>query len=104
MHSSFGIKNSLFKSGLLLEFQLPAGHGVTQVVVHRESGLAGRSFGELVAKGVVILGLQREDGTFVNLPEDTETVRPADEIFYYGPDQVLAGLGAVKEQLETNRG
>ncbi len=75
--------------------QLPAGHGVMQILVHSESGLAGRQLRELVSNGVVILGLQREDGTFVNLPQDSEAVRPADEIFFYGPDQVLARFGAV---------
>ncbi len=75
--------------------QLPAGHGVTQILVHPESGQAGRQLRELVANGVVILGLQREDGTYINLPPDSEEVRPADEIFFYGPDQVLARFGAV---------
>ncbi len=76
--------------------QLPAGHGVTQILVHPESGLAGRQLRELVANGVVILGLQREDGTYVNLPGDGEEVRPADEIFLYGPDQVLARFSDVQ--------
>ncbi len=75
--------------------QLPAGHGVTQILVHPESGLAGRQLRELVANGVVILGLQREDGTYINLPGDGEEVRPADEIFFYGPDQGLVRFGAV---------
>ncbi len=70
--------------------QLPAGHGVMQFLVHTESGLAGRQLRELVSNGVVVLGLQHEDGTYINLPHDGEEVRPADEIFFYGPDQVLA--------------
>ena len=76
--------------------QLPADHGVTQILVHPESGLAGRQLRELVSNGVVILGLQREDGTYINLPRDGEEVRPADEIFFYGPDQVLARFGDVQ--------
>ena len=76
--------------------QLPAGHGVTQILVHPESGLAGRQLRELVSNGVVILGLQREDGTYINMPRDGEEVRPADEIFFYGPDQVLARFGDVQ--------
>ncbi len=82
--------------------QLPAGHGVMQILVHPESGLAGRQLRELVSNGVVILGLQREDGTCVNLPQDSEAVRPADEIFFYGPDQVLARFGAVQVKLKRN--
>ena len=82
--------------------QLPAGHGVTQILVHPESGLVGQQLRELVANGVVILGLQREDGTYINVPRDSEEVRPADEIFFYGPDQVLALFDAVQEQRERN--
>ena len=77
--------------------QLPAGHGVTQLLVHPESGLAGRQLLDLVANGAVILGLQREDGTYLNLPRDGEEVRPADEIFFYGPNQVLVRIGAAQE-------
>jgi len=76
--------------------QLPAGHGVMQFLVHPESGLAGRQLRELVSSGVVVLGLQHEDGTYINLPRDGEEVRPADEIFIYGPDQVLARFGDVQ--------
>ncbi len=76
--------------------QLAAGHGVTQILVHPENGLAGRQLRELVSNGVMILSLQREDGTYINLPRDGEEVRPADEIFFYGPDQVLARFGDVQ--------
>ncbi len=82
--------------------QLPAGHGVMQFLVHPESGLAGRQLRELVSNGVVILGLQREDGTYINLPRDGEEVRPADEIFFYGPDHLLARSGTVQERFERN--
>ncbi len=82
--------------------QLPSGHGITQILAHPESGLAGRQLLELVSNGVVILGLQREDGTYVNLPRDGEEVRPADEIFLYGPDQALVRFGAVQERFERN--
>ena len=84
--------------------QLPAGHGVTQVLVHPESGLAGRKLGDLVSNGVVILGLQREDGPYIALPGDGEEIQSADEIFFYGPDHLLARFGAVQERFETNRG
>ena len=82
--------------------QLPAGHGVAQILVHPESELAGRQLRELVSNGVVILGLQREDGSYINLPRDGEEVRPADEIFFYGPDHLLARFGAVQERFERN--
>jgi hypothetical protein len=84
--------------------QLPSGHGITQILAHPASGLAGRKLRELVSTGVVILGLQREDGPYINLPGDGEEVRPADEIFFYGPDQALARFGAVQERFERNGG
>ncbi len=84
--------------------QLPAGHGVTQILVHPESGLAGRQLRELAANGVVILGLQREDGSYIDLPGDGEEMRPADEIFFYGPDHLLVRFGTVQERSERNGG
>lgn len=84
--------------------QLPAGHGVTQILAHPESGLAGRQLGELATDGVMALGLQREDGTYINLPLDGEELRPADEIFFCGPDQALARFGSAQDEHERNRG
>jgi len=84
--------------------QLPAGHGVTQILVHPQSGLAGQQLRELVSNGVVILGLQREDGSYIDLPGDGEEIRPADEIFVYGPEHLLAHYGAVQDRLERNGG
>ena len=66
--------------------QLPQGHGVTQILAHPDSGLAGRRLGELAGQGAVVLALQRDDGSFVNLPDPDEEIRPADEIFIYGAE------------------
>lgn len=72
--------------------QLPAGHGVTQILVHRDSPLAGRPLAELDAQGARILGLQRDDGTFISLPDPGLELRLADEVFLYGPESMVAAL------------
>ena len=69
--------------------QLPSGHGVIQVLVHPDSGLAGRPVAELASAGAQILGLQRDDGTFLSLPDAAEELRLADEVFLYGPDSAM---------------
>ena len=66
--------------------------------------MAGRQLLELAADGVVILGLQREDGTYVDMPGDGEEIRLADEIFFYGPDHQMARFGAFQNQFERSGG
>ncbi len=74
--------------------ELPSGHGITQIVVHQESGLAGRRLRELAAEGMVVLGLQRQGGAYLHLPHEGEELRPADEIFFYGPDPAVGRFGS----------
>ncbi|MEE8247319.1 MAG: hypothetical protein V3S87_08665, partial [Alphaproteobacteria bacterium] len=52
--------------------QLPTGYSVMQILVHPESGLAGRTLRELCDDTVVILGLVREDGTYLSRPGGSE--------------------------------
>ena len=72
--------------------QLPAGHGVLQILVHAESGLTGRPVRELAGDGVAVLGVERENGTYLTLPNGDHKVRLADEIFVYGPTATLSAL------------
>ena len=72
--------------------QLPAEHGVTRIVVYQGSGLAGRPLRELASENVVLLGLEREDGTFLSRPDNAVEMRLADEIFVYGPDDEVKAL------------
>ncbi len=72
--------------------QMPVAHGIVRLLVHRESGLEDRPIRELVSNTVTVLGLVREDGTFVSLPDLAEEMRLADEIFVYGPDAEVNAL------------
>jgi hypothetical protein len=74
--------------------QMPAEHGVTRILVHRESGLAGRPLRELASDNVVVLGLEREDGTFLSRPDSAQEMRVADEVFIYGPDDEVSAVVA----------
>ena len=60
--------------------------------VRRESGLAGRPLLEIASDNVVVLGLERDDGTFLSRPDLAEEMRLADEIFVYGRDDVVSSL------------
>lgn len=72
--------------------QLPQGRGVTQLLAHRDSGLPGKPLGTLSAEGTVVLGVLRDDGSFLNLPDAGEEIRLADEIFIYGETAAVAAL------------
>ncbi len=72
--------------------QMPSAHGIVRLLVPRESGLEDRPIRELVSNTVTVLGLVREDGTFVSLPDLAEQMRLADEIFVYGPDAEVNAL------------
>ncbi|MEM7024495.1 MAG: potassium transporter TrkA [Pseudomonadota bacterium] len=76
--------------------QLPAGFGVVQILVRVSSDLAGRQLGVVIPEGAVVLGLQRENGAYLDRPGDRETVRPADEIILYGRDEALARFGSIE--------
>jgi hypothetical protein len=72
--------------------QLPAAHGVERILAHQESGLGDRPLLELVPHDITVLGLQREDGTFLNLPDLAEKLQFGDEIFVYGSDDAINAL------------
>lgn len=73
--------------------RLPQGQGVTQLLAHPDSGLAGKPLGALAPEGALVLAVQRDDGSFLNLPDPEEEIRPADEIFVYGEEAAVAALG-----------
>jgi Trk K+ transport system NAD-binding subunit len=77
--------------------QMPVAHGIVRILAHRESGLEGRPLREFASKTVTVLGVAREDGTFVSLPDLSEEVRLADEIFVYGPDDEIDALHEVSQ-------
>ena len=75
--------------------QMPVAHGIVRIHAHRRSGLEGRTLRDFASENVTVLGVAREDGTFVSLPDLSEKVQPADEIFVYGPDDEVDTLHEV---------
>ena len=72
--------------------QMPVEHGIVRILAHRESGLEGRPLREFASDNVTVLGVAREDGTFISLPDLSDEVQAADEIFVYGPDDAIDAL------------
>jgi len=84
--------------------QMPAAHGVVRILVHRESGLEGRSLGEFALDNITVLGLEREDGTFLCRPDPGMEMRLGDEIFIYGPDDEVDALHEVSRIQQRTEG
>ena len=81
--------------------QLPAGHSLLQIPLHAQSDHIGRPLRALAGEGAVVLGLEREDGTYLDLPDLDEVMRPADEIFLYGDDSLLRSLARTKGSINA---
>lgn len=72
--------------------QIPAGHEVTRILVPQEGAMVGRPLRDFATGNVLVLGLEREDGTFLSRPDLAEKLQSADEIFVYGPDNAVSVL------------
>jgi hypothetical protein len=75
---------------------LAGGHAVLELEVTPESWLAGRRLDELELpeEGVLVLGIQRADGSFVGAPRGRSTIRPYDTLILYGQVDRLAEIEA----------
>ncbi len=74
--------------------QLPAAHAVEQILIRADSRLVGATLADLQVEGLLVLGLEREDGSYLHLPQADREIRPADEILVCGSDASLAALEA----------
>ena len=52
----------------------------------------------------MVLGLEREDGTFLSRPDLAEKMRPADEVFVYGPDDAVSALHEAARNRQHDEG
>lgn len=79
---------------LLLRVQ--KGYGVGQVNVHAGHPLVGRTLAgaEVGQTGVIVLGINRADGSYVGAPSGKTEVRAGDELTVYGRDQDVERLAA----------
>lgn len=74
--------------------QLRDGYAVTEMQVERQDWLAGKSLLELKlpTEGVLVLGIQRENGDYLGAPRAEDTVHADDTLVLYGPIHRLEEL------------
>ncbi|MDA0702914.1 MAG: hypothetical protein O3A96_06710 [Proteobacteria bacterium] len=66
--------------------QLPAGLGLYAMTL---PGQATGTVAEHSPEGVLVLGLRRLDGSYVDRPSGDEPVADSDELIVYGPDRIV---------------
>jgi len=69
-------------------------YGVAELSVGPDDWLAGRTLAEARprAEGVLVLGVQREDGTYLGAPNGATKIAPGDVLTLYARDKTLADL------------
>ena len=74
--------------------QLRDGYAVTEMQVESQDWLAGKSLVELrlPTEGVLVLGIQRENGDYLGAPRADSTVHTGDTLVLYGPIHRLEEL------------
>lgn len=95
------IKFALRRTGVLkrtldheIILRLHAGFAVSEVAIERHSPLAGHALSDaaLADRGIVVLGITREDGAYVAAPRPDTVIRPADVLTVYGRDREVRTL------------
>ena len=83
--------NVLDYTGLL---RLAHNYVVSELSVHGNDWLAGRSLAEmqLASEGVLVLGIERRDGTYVGAPRGQTRVEVGDSLILYGRHETLVDL------------
>ncbi len=78
-------------AGLL---HLADGHAVLEVALHDDAWLCGAPLGELqlMAEGVVVLGVVHPDGAYTGTPRATSRLRPGDTAVVYGVHDAIVAL------------
>lgn len=73
---------------------LSGDYQVTELHVREDDWVAGKELREcqLNGEGVMVLGIQREDGGYVGAPVGNTTVHPGDVLLLYGRAKTLANL------------
>jgi len=84
--------------------QCPGGHGVYRLRVAPDTEAASSTLGDLLPSDAVALELHRADGSSLQRPVAGEALKPLDEIYAYGPDTLLAGIGGTENTPRGSRG
>jgi len=89
-------------------FKLSDGYAVSEMMIEPTDWMADKSLEEaaLAAEGVLVLGVHREDGTYIGAPRGSTRIRPNDRLVLYGRAQHLGeldGRGKGTEGEEAHR-
>lgn len=73
---------------------LSGDYGVVELQVEEQDWLAGRSLSELELpdEGILVLGIQRQNGDYIGAPKGPARIRAGDTLIMYGRSPVLADL------------
>jgi hypothetical protein len=76
--------------------RLSADYSVRQFDVHAGGRLDGQTIADLLprARNVVLLGIERADGTYLGAPDPEEVLHGGDTLTAYGRNEVLEALSA----------
>jgi K+/H+ antiporter YhaU regulatory subunit KhtT len=95
------IKFALRRTGVLkrsldheIILRLHAGFAVSEVAVNGDSPLTGRALSDagLAERGIVVLGITRDDGTYLAAPRSDTVLRSSDVLIVYGRDRDVRTL------------
>lgn len=78
---------------------------VTELNVSEDHWLAGRCLGEvrLRDEGVLILGIERRDGTFLGVPDGDTRFEAGDRVIVYGLTEILADVSRRRRDRQGER-
>ena len=78
-------------AGLL---HLAGDYGVAELLVQKEDWLCERTLADvkLADEGVLVLGVERADGTYLGAPRGDTILLPSDTIVVYGPQETIGEL------------
>lgn len=80
-------------------------YGIKELKVNEQDWLSGKTLAELDLphEGVLVLGIQRANGTYLGAPTGTNRILPDDTLILYGRSPVLADLDARPDDLRGAR-
>ena len=74
--------------------QLEGEYGVSRLTVREDEWLAGRTLAELdlPAEGILVLGIERKDGSYLGAARGSTRINPGDTLILYGKRSLLEEL------------
>jgi hypothetical protein len=88
-------------AGLL---HLSRGYVVSELLVEDQDWLANHTLAELrlSSEGILVLGVEKPDGTYLGAPRGPIQVRPGDTLYLYGPTDGITGLDRRRADSQGN--